>query len=100
MPTREFDPHDPFDLVGMPVPVEEGHDNVEEMARCFIEEYLNMGWNDRAILAMFRKPTYKGPYSVYRQRGEEYVRQLIVQAQETHDKLMQRLFGSSVREEV
>ena len=100
MATKQFDPHDPFDLVGTPVPQEEGHDNLGEMARCFVEEYLNMGWTDEAILGMFQKPKYRGPHLVYQQRGEPHVRQLIAQAQAKHGALMQRLFGENVGEEV
>ena len=98
MPTKEFDPHDPFDLVGTPVPVEEGHDNLEEMARCIIEEYMSMGWSEKVILRMFKTAGYAGPYTVYRAKGEEHVLRLIEEAKEKQKTLMQRLFGESVRQ--
>ncbi|MAG36399.1 MAG: hypothetical protein CL878_09165 [Dehalococcoidia bacterium] len=99
MATKKFDPHDPFDLMGTPVPPEAGHDSLGEMARCFIEEYLQMGWPDEAILKLFGKPKYRGPNAVYRQRGEAYVRQLIVQEKTKHAALMDRLFGEKASEE-
>lgn len=100
MPTKDFDPHDPFDLVGKRVPVEEGHDNVEEMARCFIEEYLNMGWGEKVILAMFKKPMYQGPHAVYKARGDEYVQRIMDECKDRHSALMGRLFGESAKKEV
>ena len=99
MAKTEFDPHDPFDLVGTPVPVEDGHDSLAEMALCFVAEFVNMGWNDKKVMSMFKKSAYRGPHMVFRLKGEEYVRQLIEQARESHAALMKRLLKDNVREE-
>ena len=99
MPANDFKLDDPFDLVGTPVPNEEGHDNQEEMARCVIEEYMSMGWSGKVILRMFKTPAYAGPHAIYKARGEDYVLVLIDEAREKHAALMQRLFGSSVQQE-
>lgn len=99
MAVKDFDLEDPFDIVGTPVPVEEGHDNVEEMAKCVIEEYMSMGWSDKVILHMFKDSKYQGPYTVYRVRGEEYVVRLISEAREKQQALMQRLFGANAQQE-
>lgn len=99
MAVKDFDLEDPFDLVGTPVPIEEGHDNVAEMARCVIEEYLSMGWSGKVILRMFKTPTYTGPHAIYQSRGEDYVLGLIQEAKEKHAALMKRLFGNSVQQE-
>ena len=96
MPVKDFDPEDPFDLVGTPVPKEEGHDNQEEMARCVIEEYLGMGWSGKVVLNMFKTSKFSGPHTIYKARGEEYVVCLIEEGKEKHKALMQRLFGKSV----
>ena len=100
MPEKEFDLEDPYDLVGTRVPVEEGHDNKEEMARCVIEEYMSMGWSDKVILRMFKTPDYSGPHTVYKARGEEYVLRLMEESREKHSARMQRLFGKNVGQEV
>ena len=84
MPDKKFDPHDPFDLVGMPVPLEEGRDGVAEMAEAFVDEYMTMGWSDKQILLTFRKPFFRGPYIVYRDRGEEYLKSLISATRQRH----------------
>ncbi len=99
MPNKELDPEDPFDLVVTPVSVEEGHDNLEEMARCFAEEYVDMGWSDKVILWMFQQPDYRGPHTAYRTMGEQYVRGLISEARGRHQAMFQRLFGDDTRKE-
>jgi hypothetical protein len=84
LPTKKFDPHDPFDIVVTPVPLEEGRDGLGDMAKTIIQEYLTIGWSGKAIFQMFKKPKYAGPYSVYRQRGEQYVKELIREVTEKH----------------
>lgn len=99
MPTKSFDPHDPFDLVGTAVPVEEGRDNVEEMARSFIQEYLTMGWGEKVIMMMFRKPRYRGPHKVYRDRGEQYIRDLLSEETEKYQSFVRLILTNSGAEE-
>ncbi|MDP7626745.1 MAG: hypothetical protein QF530_02355 [SAR202 cluster bacterium] len=96
MPTKKFDPHDPFDIVVTPVPLEEGRDGLGDMAKTIIQEYLTIGWSDKAIYQMFKKPKYAGPYSIYRQRGEQYVQRLI---REEEDKYRFRV-RNLVRKEI
>ena len=55
---KEAEPDDPMALVGVPVPVDEG--TFDEMARCFVEEYVRDGWSDARLLALFRSPHYAG----------------------------------------
>ena len=99
MEKPEFDPHDPFDLVGTIVPMEEGRDGLEEMARTIIQEYLTIGRTGQVILHMFSKERYRGPYSVYKQRGREYIKRLIEEEIESHQSLVRRLFGAGVPKE-
>ena len=87
MAVKEFDLEDPFDIVGTPDPIEEGHDNVEEMARCVIKEYMSMGWSEKVILHMFKDSKYQGPNTVYRVKGEEYVLRLMDEAREKQKPL-------------
>jgi hypothetical protein len=76
MPKDDFDQDDPFELVGMVMP-EAGADTLTEMGRCFIEEYIRMGWDDESVLALFQSPFYQGPHLVYEKKGEEFIRRLI-----------------------
>ncbi|MBI3325816.1 MAG: hypothetical protein HYZ81_03825 [Nitrospinae bacterium] len=82
MPKDEFMQDDPFELVGMVLPGEQDAEAVALMGRCFIEEFVRMGWDATRILALFRDPFYRGPHAVYRARGEGFVRQLIGQVQQ------------------
>jgi hypothetical protein len=75
MPKDDFDFEDPLEIVGCEVPLTDAH--LTEMAECFISEFARMGWNDAQLLAMFRNPFYRGPYSVLQIRGEDYLRYLI-----------------------
>jgi len=78
--TREAEPDDPLELVGVPVPVDEA--TFDEMARCLVEEYVRDGWNDARLLALFRSPFYAGLHVVWRRRGEGWVRAEIAAARE------------------
>ena len=75
MPKDEFDFADPFELNGMAILTHE--DTTAEMAECFIEEFMRMGYNHEQLLALFRNPHYLGPNMVYEQRGEPFIRELI-----------------------
>ena len=66
-----------FELTHHVVPGEPGRDHVEEIAEAFIIEFKRMRWTDEAVLAMFRNPFYAGPHSVYREKGEQFVVELI-----------------------
>ena len=75
---KEFDPEDPFALVGVVLPPP-SDDDLAEMGRCFVEEFARMGWSPELMLRVFRSPFYRGPHAVYHRRGEEFVRGLIRQ---------------------
>lgn len=74
--TKLPSPEDPMELVG--VSLDSGPDgrDLEEMARCFVEEYARMGWNGEEILRLFRSPAYRGPHRIMRVMGEDFVRGL------------------------
>lgn len=74
-PGKEAEPDDPLELVGVPVPVDEG--TFDEMAYCFIEEFIRDGWTDERLLRMFRSPYYAGLHVVLARRGEPWVRAAI-----------------------
>ncbi|MBI4428898.1 MAG: hypothetical protein HY562_07250 [Ignavibacteriales bacterium] len=66
-----------FELTHVVVPGEEGRDHVAEMAETFVIELKRMHWSNEKILAAFRNPFYAGPYYAFKERGEEYVRDLV-----------------------
>lgn len=79
MAEKEFEAEDPFTLTGMvlDLPAEAAVAAQKEMAACFIEEYMLLGYDDERILSLFRDPFYKATHAVLHARGEAFVRALI-----------------------
>ncbi len=77
MPKDEFDADDPFELTGVGLVTME--DTTHEMAECFIEEFMRLGYNPKQVLALFRNPFYIGVNMVLQNRGEPYVKEMIAQ---------------------
>jgi hypothetical protein len=77
MPKDEFDFEDPLELNGVACLTEE--DTSAEMAECFAEEFMRMGYNHKQILALFRNPHYVGPNMVLANKGEPFVRDIIAE---------------------
>jgi hypothetical protein len=75
MPKDEFDFDDPLELNGMALLTPE--DTTDDMAECFVEEFMRMGYGHKQILALFRDPHYLGPHMAYEKRGEPFIRALI-----------------------
>ncbi len=75
MPKDEFDVEDPLELNGITLLTEE--DTTDEMAECFIEEFMRLGYGAQQILALFRNPYYLGMNMVLEKRGEPFVRDRI-----------------------
>ncbi len=73
--TKDAEPDDPMELVGVPVPVDET--TFDDMARCLVEEYVRDGWADERLLPLFRSPFYAGLHVIWRRRGDAWVRALI-----------------------
>ncbi len=76
-PVKEAEPDDPMALVGVPVRVDEA--TFDEMARCFVEEFVRDGWSDSRLMTMFRSPHYAGLHVIWRRRGESWVRDLVAE---------------------
>lgn len=72
MAMKPLEEDDPFELTGVVLPVQD-ETSLKEMAACFVEEFLRDGWSDEQLRAMFRNPHYRGPYLVWRQKGDAYV---------------------------
>src|SRR6185503_5341599 len=77
MPKDEFDFEDPLELNGVAFFTEQ--DTSAEMAECFAEEFMRMGYNHKQVLALFRNPHYLGPNMVLLNKGEQFVRDTIAE---------------------
>ena len=73
---KEFEDEDPMELVGVALPDPEG-EMLTHMARCLVEEYFMMGYGAEEILGLFQNPFYRVPYEIYRQKGEDYLKDII-----------------------
>ncbi len=76
-PGKAAEADDPLELVGVPVPVDEA--TFDEMARCFVEEYVRDGWTDERLMALFRSPFYAGLHVIWVRRAEAWVRGLVAE---------------------
>ncbi len=79
MAEKRLENGDPFEMVGVVLPETMDDGALTEMACCFVEELARMGYGPEKILRLFRDPFYLGPYSVYRAKGEAFVRSLVDQ---------------------
>jgi len=75
MPKDEFDLDDPLELNGVALYTDE--DTSREMAACFVEEFLMLGYNHKQLLALFRNPHYLGINMVLQNKGEPFVKKVI-----------------------
>ena len=76
MPYDDPDPTDPMTLHGVVVETDSDEAMVE-MAVCFIEEYVRLGFGADRISQMFHTRGYAGPALALRTLGDERVRKLI-----------------------
>ncbi len=76
MPYQDPDPTDPMTLNAMELETDDPEVN-RDMALCFIEEYMRMGYGRDRLLAMFQIPQYIGPHMAYQALGQEVVKTLI-----------------------
>ena len=79
MPKKEFDPEDPFEMVGVELQ-EQSEAELRDMALCFAEEFAREGWSKERLLKMFKNPFYQGPYLAWKQKGDEFVLSVIDEA--------------------
>jgi len=75
MPKDEFDFDDPLELNGVALYTDE--DTSRDMAECFVEEFLMLGYNHKQLLALFRNPHYLGMNMVLQNKGEPFVKDVI-----------------------
>ncbi len=73
---------DPFDASAMRVPFDDPQEGLLEAARCYVEEYITMGYTDSMLFQMFRKPFYMGLHPIYKMKGADYVHDFINERRE------------------
>jgi hypothetical protein len=76
MPKGEFDPEDPFGLVGLVAPAVSDAD-LRSMTEAIVDEYVRMGWTEADIMALFLSPAYRMTYELCRKAGEPAVRAIV-----------------------
>ena len=79
MPEEPFAPEEAFEFLGVEVPAtkEESERAEREMAECFIEEYVRMGYSPELIMGLCRNPFYRGLHAIWQRSGDAYVQTLI-----------------------
>ncbi len=77
MAEKHLEDDDPYELVGVRVPMEPGVDADSVMARCFIEEYALMGMNRERVLHLFRSRYFAGTHAILERRGEAFIAALL-----------------------
>lgn len=75
MPYNDPDNTDPMLLNR--VTIETDDDRMADMAACFIEEYLRMGFDGDRVLDIFRTRGYAGPHMAFEALGERRIRAMI-----------------------
>ncbi len=75
MPKDEADEDDPMELVGVQIGCTE--EELEEVARCFIEEFAWISFDRERLLALFRQPVYPAVHRIHQQMGEAWVARVI-----------------------
>ncbi len=76
MPYEDPDPTDPMTLHGMAFETDNDQP-LREMAACFIEEYIRLGFSADRIVKMFATKGYAGPHLAYQALGQEAIVSLI-----------------------
>lgn len=76
MPYNDPDQTDPMTLTGVEIVVDDP-DVVHEMAVCFVEEFVRLGYGAAAIFKLFTSDEFAGPALAMRRLGPEVIRAMI-----------------------
>jgi len=79
MRKKEFDPEDPFEMLGVELP-HQSEAELRDMALCFAEEFVREGWDKEKLILLFHHPFYQGPYLAWKQKGDDFVQSVIDEA--------------------
>ncbi len=76
---KKCEQDDPFEMIGMELP-NQSEEQLRDMALCLAEEFIREGFSEEKLLNMFKNPFYQGPYLVWKQKGDDFVRAVIQEA--------------------
>ena len=76
MTRKESEADDPIEMIGIQLS-NQTEEQLRDMALCFAEEFVREGWDEEKLMKMFKSPFYQGPYMVWKQKGDEYVKSVI-----------------------
>ncbi len=76
MPYDDPDATDPMTLTGVEMLVDDPG-AVQDMAACFVEEYVRLGHSAESIAGLFESGEFAGPTMAIRQLGRETIREMI-----------------------
>lgn len=76
MPYQDPDGTDPLTLNGVEVVLDD-IDAQREMALCFIEEYIRLGFDRTRLVRLFQTRGYAGPHLAWRALGEAVIVRMI-----------------------
>ena len=76
MPYNDPDATDPMTLTGVVIATEDDR-AMREMADCFVEEYMRLGFDSERLVHLFKTRGYIGPFMAYSALGEPAIRALI-----------------------
>jgi hypothetical protein len=93
MTGKPAEPEDPMALVGVAMDRGPDEESLTEMAWCFAEEYVRMGWSGERILRLFKNPFYRGPYQALQAKGEASVLQIIEAVEQVRHEARAALEG-------
>ena|SRR3989338_1818849 len=79
MAQKENEPDDPMEMIGVELPAQ-SEAQLRDMALCFAEEFVREGWGEEPLMKLFSNPFYHGPYLVWKQKGDDFVRCVIREA--------------------
>jgi hypothetical protein len=70
---KALEDDDPFALMAVPFPVEDGVDPDLELTRCLVEEYALMGWSPERVRELFADELHGKVYDIHQRRGAAFV---------------------------
>ncbi len=92
--TKEFEPDDPLELVGVGLAEPPDDAALDEMACSIVEEYMRMGWTGENIMRPFRNPAFHMTHNILRLKGEAYVQGLVASVDRIRSELQRSGDGS------
>ena len=95
VPYDDPDATDPMTLHGVEVQTDDDR-AMQDMARCFTEEYARMGFGPDRIVKLFQTPGYAGPHLALKTLGEAAIQAIITECFERRGPVKEESFSVDV----